>query len=167
MDRPWDAARAASGGGVRNEYTAPPGAGPLPQNLPIGAFLVKRKWGLGYTLNGERVDDFPIIGSLILMSIGLACSGDDQVAPRCPDIDPARRWRPSLNGSGVKYPQPWQRSHKDRRVVVITQGDETTNLRRGLVIHTRAANSEQSPHSQAPKNKDDHQTAWSIQARTS
>jgi hypothetical protein len=59
--------------GARNEYTAPPGDGPLPQNLPIGAFLVKRKWELGYTLNGERVDDFPIIFSLIFMSIGLAC----------------------------------------------------------------------------------------------
>jgi hypothetical protein len=58
--------------GARDEYTAPIGDGPLPQNLPVGAFLVKRKWELGFTLNGERVDDFPIIGSLMLMSVGLA-----------------------------------------------------------------------------------------------
>jgi hypothetical protein len=58
--------------GTHSEYTADGNDASLPQTFPIGASLVKRKWELGYTLNGQRVDDFPIIGFWLFISVGLA-----------------------------------------------------------------------------------------------
>ncbi len=50
--------RRADGAGVTYRTT---GSDPeVSRDLPVGVQLGKSRWELGYTVNGERVDDFPI-----------------------------------------------------------------------------------------------------------
>jgi hypothetical protein len=45
----------------------------LPRTMPVGGSVVKRKWELSYTLNGQRVDDFPLPAYLALLAAGFLC----------------------------------------------------------------------------------------------
>jgi hypothetical protein len=56
------------------EYTATQVDPSLPRTIPIGAYIAKREWDVSYLLNGERVDDFPIIAYVASLVVGLACS---------------------------------------------------------------------------------------------
>ena len=60
------------------KYTAIGGDASLPRNLRVGARIVKRKWELSWTLNGERVDDFPLpmyVGFLGLATVLWSTAG--------------------------------------------------------------------------------------------
>jgi hypothetical protein len=46
--------------GTEQLYTAGGTDSSLPRDLPVGAHIVKRRWELSYSLNGKRIDDFPI-----------------------------------------------------------------------------------------------------------
>lgn len=52
---------------VEQTYIAGATDGSLPQNIPLGAHIVKHKWELSYLLNGRRVHDFPIIFYTIIL----------------------------------------------------------------------------------------------------
>lgn len=62
-------------GESQSTYSAGPTDQSLSHDLPVGARLKKKKWQLGYEVDGKAVDDFPITfyaGSLMigLLSIG-------------------------------------------------------------------------------------------------
>lgn len=44
----------------------------LPAGLPVGATLAKERWRLGYLLNGQQVDDFPLLPPLLIGGVGAA-----------------------------------------------------------------------------------------------
>ena len=46
--------------GSRAAYASGPTDGSLPTGLPIGTAIAKSKWALSYSINGRRVDDFPV-----------------------------------------------------------------------------------------------------------
>lgn len=53
--------------GGEQTYIAGATDGSLPQNIPLGAHIVKRKWELSYLLNGQRIHDFPIVFYTIIL----------------------------------------------------------------------------------------------------
>jgi hypothetical protein len=55
------------------EYVATRVDPSLPRTIPIGAYIAKREWDVSYLLNGERVDDFPIIAYVVFLVVGSAC----------------------------------------------------------------------------------------------
>jgi hypothetical protein len=59
--------------GFIHEYTATQVDPSLPRTIPIGAYITKREWDMSYLLNGERVDDFPIVAYVVFLVIGSAC----------------------------------------------------------------------------------------------
>jgi hypothetical protein len=61
-----------SDGSIR-EYTATTNDPSLPRTIPVGAYVVKRKWELQYLLNGEQVDDFPLKSYAAFLIAGVAC----------------------------------------------------------------------------------------------
>lgn len=61
-----------SGGGTLT-YIAGATDSSLPRNLPIGAHVTKRRWDLGYTVDGQRRDDFSTTFYSIIFAIG-ACT---------------------------------------------------------------------------------------------
>jgi hypothetical protein len=61
------------GDGTIREYTATATDPSLPRTSPIGAYVMKRKEELFYFLNGERIDDFPLIGHIVILCVGLGC----------------------------------------------------------------------------------------------
>ena len=60
--------------GVQKTYTAGPTDKALRRGLPVGTVLVKDKWRLSYSINGERVDDFPSGFYWGQMVFGLFCA---------------------------------------------------------------------------------------------
>src|SRR5581483_2119336 len=46
--------------GISTTYIAGPTDKALRRRLPVGTIIVKPKWRLAYTVNGVRIDDFPI-----------------------------------------------------------------------------------------------------------
>ena len=44
----------------------------LPRDLPIGSHLTKHRWELGYTLDGQRVSNFPITFYGVSFGIGVS-----------------------------------------------------------------------------------------------
>ena len=62
-------------GGQTRTYMAGPTDASLPRDLPIGSRLTKRRWELGYTLNNQRVTDFPIMfyGASFGIGAGMLC----------------------------------------------------------------------------------------------
>jgi hypothetical protein len=51
-------------------YTSGPTDGDLHPDLPIGSHVIKRKWALDYSLDGQRIANFPMIFYGILSGIG-------------------------------------------------------------------------------------------------
>jgi hypothetical protein len=56
--------------GHKESYFAGATDGSLLRSMPVGTYLRKQKWHLGYERNGELVDDFPL--SFYLLTIGMA-----------------------------------------------------------------------------------------------
>ena len=54
------------------EYIAGASDPALSRDIPVGATLVKKKWDLNYTVNGNEVDDFPRVFYPLIGSIGFA-----------------------------------------------------------------------------------------------
>jgi hypothetical protein len=59
-----------SGGGTHT-YVAGATDASLPRDLPIGAHVTKRRWDLGYSVDGQRRDDFPVTFYTIILTIGV------------------------------------------------------------------------------------------------
>jgi hypothetical protein len=55
------------------QYTVAPGHESLPATMPVGAYIAKQKWDLSYHLNGERVDDLPLVFFAIVFTIAGLC----------------------------------------------------------------------------------------------
>jgi len=55
------------------QYTVAPGHESLPADMPVGARIAKQKWQLSYRLNGERVDDLPLVFLAIVFTIAGLC----------------------------------------------------------------------------------------------
>ena len=45
--------------GIRTEYTAGPTDHSLKRSLPVGTAIDKSRWALAYTIDGQRIDNFP------------------------------------------------------------------------------------------------------------
>lgn len=60
---------------IRTIYIAGPTDKALPQRLPAGTEIVKAKWALAYSINGRRINDFPIVFYAGLLVFGLCCVG--------------------------------------------------------------------------------------------
>jgi hypothetical protein len=41
-------------------YAAGPGDSSLQRRLPIGTWITKHKWDISYSIDGKRIDDFPL-----------------------------------------------------------------------------------------------------------
>lgn len=54
-------------------YIATTSDASLPRTIPVGTAISKHRWDLFYLLDGKRVDDFPLVGSLAALAVGLAC----------------------------------------------------------------------------------------------
>lgn len=59
--------------GSVTSYTATTNDPSLPRTLPIGASVAKRRWELAYAVNGQPVNDFPLMGYVGFLAAGLAC----------------------------------------------------------------------------------------------
>jgi len=57
--------------GSRQRYVAGPTDQALPRRLPVGTVLVKDRWTLSYSLNGRKIDDFPILFYCGVLVLGL------------------------------------------------------------------------------------------------
>lgn len=57
----------------RITYIAGPTDKALPRRLPVGTVIVKDKWALAYSINGQHIDDFPIGFYVALLVFGLCC----------------------------------------------------------------------------------------------
>jgi hypothetical protein len=62
-----------SSDGVRTSYVAGPTDASLPRDLPVGTVISKRRWSIDYFLNGQRVDDFPVMFYAVVMAFGVLC----------------------------------------------------------------------------------------------
>jgi|ERR1035441_305207 hypothetical protein len=50
-------------------YAAMPGDSSLARRLPIGTWITKHKWDISYSVDGKRIDDFPLrfyVGILVV-----------------------------------------------------------------------------------------------------
>lgn len=56
-------------------YIAGPTDKALRRRLPVGTKIVKAKWALTYSINGQRINDFPIFFYGGLLVLGLCCVG--------------------------------------------------------------------------------------------
>ena len=63
--------RGADGRG--HDYVSGGNDASLPGNIPIGTGIEKHKWALSYSLNGVRIDDFPIYFYSAWYGVALAC----------------------------------------------------------------------------------------------
>ena len=61
----------ASKNGLHSSYSAGPNDASLQRNVPVGAYLVKHRWHLSYSIDNQEIDDFPIgfYGGLFALSI--------------------------------------------------------------------------------------------------
>ena len=57
----------------RKRYIAGPTDKALPRRLPVGTAILKNKWALAYSVNGEEINDFPIVFYTGLLVFGLCC----------------------------------------------------------------------------------------------
>jgi hypothetical protein len=62
-----------SSDGTRASYVAGPTDASLPRELPVGTAISKRKWSLDYALNGQRVEDFPVLFYTGVLAFGVVC----------------------------------------------------------------------------------------------
>jgi hypothetical protein len=60
------------GDGTIREYTATHSEPSLPRTIPIGVTVTKRKGEMFYSLNGRRIDDFPLKTYVIGLGVGIA-----------------------------------------------------------------------------------------------
>jgi len=60
------------GDGSIREYTTALGDAALSRTIPVGVHIAKRKGELFYFLNDRRVDDFPLMASLIALGVAIA-----------------------------------------------------------------------------------------------
>jgi hypothetical protein len=81
------------GDGSLIQYTTTVGDDSLPRTMPVGAHIAKQKWELSYSLNGQRVDDFPLTFCIVLFAIGVVCLIRAAVL--------VRRWKQEVSGAGV------------------------------------------------------------------
>jgi hypothetical protein len=59
--------------GSQQTYVAGPTDRALPRRLPVGTVVIKTRWALSYSLNGQQVDDFPILFYYGLLVVGGGC----------------------------------------------------------------------------------------------
>ncbi len=57
--------------GSQYAYIAGPTDKALRRRLPVGTVIVKDRWAFLYSLNGQRIDDFPILFYSGLLALGL------------------------------------------------------------------------------------------------
>jgi hypothetical protein len=61
-----------TGDGTIREYTATHAEPSLPRTIPVGVSVTKRKGEMFYSLNGRRIDDFPLRTYVIVLGVGIA-----------------------------------------------------------------------------------------------
>jgi len=59
----------------RTTYIAGPTDKALSRQLPVGTMIAKKKWALAYSINGQRINDFPSIFYGTLLVFGLCLVG--------------------------------------------------------------------------------------------
>jgi hypothetical protein len=59
--------------GHETKYVAGSSDASLPQSMPVGTTIIKRKWHLDYERDGEQVSDFP--AALYALTLGAALAG--------------------------------------------------------------------------------------------
>lgn len=62
-----------SNDGVRTSFVAGSTDSSLPRELPVGTVISKSRWSIDYFLNGQRVDDFPVVFYAVVMTFGVLC----------------------------------------------------------------------------------------------
>jgi len=60
---------------IRATYIAGPSDKALPRRLPVGTEIVKAKWALAYSINGQQINDFPIVFYAGILLLGPCCAG--------------------------------------------------------------------------------------------
>ncbi len=61
--------------GTQTNYAAGAADGALQRDMPVGTVISKARWSFAYFLNGERVDDFPVVFYSGLILLGVLCIG--------------------------------------------------------------------------------------------
>jgi hypothetical protein len=74
-NRPTTSYQIKGPDGSISEYVAGPTDKSLPRRMPVGTQIRKKKYELGYVLNGQTVHDFPLAFYALLIGIGLTVAG--------------------------------------------------------------------------------------------
>jgi len=57
----------------RKTYVAGPTDQSLRRDLPAGTYIQKRKWELGYRIDGTPIEDFPIVFYSGILALSIGC----------------------------------------------------------------------------------------------
>jgi hypothetical protein len=61
--------------GQETHYTSGPTDASLPRSMPVGTSLKKDRWHLDYERDGRRVDDFPLLPYMAILTLVFGCFG--------------------------------------------------------------------------------------------